>query len=161
MDLMEGYTRYRFVNGTEVHTPIDYPTYTPQHPYHEQLLLFQNETGLFADIPRIGNFSLLDHAAVESNRIVKYVVISLQSVFSFSPVEVLRIHDIQLTYTTTMTTSETTSTSTETQTSDTTTSASDTLTTTSPFPYTIDSLYIPLLLGLGVIVVLVIWRKSK
>ena len=91
---VEAFARWRFSNGTKIEPPV----IKVQEPYHETLKISQNETGIFANFPRIGNFSILSHDEVEPDRVIKYVAIYLAATMSFPPTDILRIHDIVLSY---------------------------------------------------------------
>jgi hypothetical protein len=145
-------TRWRYSDSTLVETPTDQPEweqFATEFPYHETLVLSQNETGLFAEIPRSGNYSLLASEAIESDRTVAYIAVMMYGIFSFQVCELLRVHDIQLTYTTSAV---------ETTAPTTTTSTTPTA-TTPPSPF--DFLLFPVLTVIGVIIVLVLWRRMK
>lgn len=92
---IEVFARWRFSNETKIETPVDI---VQQDPYRDTLKLSQNETGLFASFPGIGNYSILDHDEVESDRIIKYIAIYIAATFSFSPTDILRVHDLMLSY---------------------------------------------------------------
>jgi hypothetical protein len=89
------FARWRFSNGTKIETPIDNPV---QEPYNDTLKLSHNETGLFASFPRIGNYSILTPDEIEFDRVIQHVAIYIGSTISFTPTDVLRVHDILLSY---------------------------------------------------------------
>ncbi|MGY5874835.1 MAG: hypothetical protein RTU30_03735 [Candidatus Thorarchaeota archaeon] len=92
---VEALARWRFSNGTKIETPIDN---VHQEPYRDTLKFSQNETGLFASFPGIGNYSILAHDEVESNRVIEYIAIYIGATFTFPPTDVLRVHDLLLSY---------------------------------------------------------------
>lgn len=90
---------WKFSNDTWLNTPETAPTWVVPDPYYEVIRLEQNTTGIFVEVPRIGNFKLINASDVESEREVGYVSIHLQA-YGASPVcEVMRVYDIRLTYT--------------------------------------------------------------
>ncbi|UCE10759.1 MAG: hypothetical protein JSW61_02160 [Candidatus Thorarchaeota archaeon] len=94
-DRINAFARWSFENGTSIETPV---SYYPQEPYFDTLRLYQNETGIFADIPRFGNFSILDSVEVDSSRTIKYVALYITATMSFTPCNVVRVHELLLKY---------------------------------------------------------------
>ncbi|MHA2143064.1 MAG: hypothetical protein ACXADD_16385 [Candidatus Thorarchaeota archaeon] len=90
------YAAWYFSNGTLVHTPDSWPTYTPEQPYREVVGITQNLTGIFAKVPRVGEFKLVDGAFVEPDRVVAHVSILITAWSTSPPCDVLRVHDIVL-----------------------------------------------------------------
>ncbi|MHA2323638.1 MAG: hypothetical protein ACXACG_18590, partial [Candidatus Thorarchaeota archaeon] len=119
---------WKFSNDSVTITPITWPDYAAQQPYRETLVMTQNETGIFVDVPRIGNFMLVGHEETEPSRMITYVSVSTRAYGSASVCETMRIHDVRLVYEQTSsptTTTTTTSTSTTTTTSTSTTTSAD------------------------------------
>jgi hypothetical protein len=97
---VSAYSSWYFPNGSKVTTPntspLDNPSYTVSEPYHETMTMSKNETGLFADIPRVGQFKLIDSNLIDLNRVIKYVGVNLRTKDSATPPQIMRIHDILL-----------------------------------------------------------------
>ncbi len=83
---------------TSTTTPNTWPTYTVPEPYHETLRMSFNTTGVFASIPRVGNFKLIDIEDIDLNRTISYIGVNLRTSDSFATCEILRIHDIRMQY---------------------------------------------------------------
>ncbi|MFW9965266.1 MAG: hypothetical protein ACFFCX_16960, partial [Candidatus Sifarchaeia archaeon] len=84
-----------FSNSTWTNTPEDSP-YLDSEPYYETLRVTQNSTGIFAEIPRIGNFKVVDAKDIDPDRIVRYVSIHLQVHSTLQVYDVVRVHNITL-----------------------------------------------------------------
>jgi parallel beta-helix repeat protein len=129
--------RWNFNNGSPwIETPLNPLENSAQEPYFEGIIVSQNNTGIYVEVPRIGNFKILNHDDINSSRIVKYISVQIAGASSYDPCEVMKIHHISLnsdleeptdldppppTTTTTTTTLTTSTTSTTTTTSVTTT----------------------------------------
>ena len=115
---IEAFARWRFSNGTKIEATIDD---VQQEPYHDTLRISQNETGLFANFPRFGNYSILANNQIESSRVITYVALYIGATFSFPPTEVLRVHNLLMEYGITDTGTISSTTTTESTTNSTTT----------------------------------------
>lgn len=145
---IEVFARWSFSNETKMETPVDI---VQHNPYRDTLKINQNETGLFASFPRIGNYSILDHDEVESDRNIKYIAIYIGATFTFPPTDILRVHNLLLRYGITDTGTISSTTTTE--------STTPTTTTISPIdPQTIA--YILAGAGLVAVVVIALRRRS-
>jgi hypothetical protein len=83
---------------TSTTTPNTWPTDTVLEPYRETLRMSFNDTGVFANIPRVGNFKLIDIANINLNRTISYIGVNLRTKDSYATCEILRIHDIRMQY---------------------------------------------------------------
>lgn len=79
-------------------TPKEWPTDTVAEPYHETLRLEINSTGLYGLIPRVGDFKMLDYGELELDRDITYLCVQFRQKDSYTPIQTLRIHDIQMQY---------------------------------------------------------------
>ena len=90
---------YTFENQSlAVTTPTGLYTFSVEEPYKETLRVIQNSTGLFAFIPRVGNFSLLENDLVESHRQIASIAVHFRADTDLPDLNVARIHDIKLVY---------------------------------------------------------------
>ena len=145
---IEALARWRFSNGTKIEATIDD---VQQEPYYDTLKISQNETGLFANFPGFGNYSILASNQIESSRVITYIALYIGDTFSFPPTEVLRVHDLLMWYGITDTGTISSTTTTE--------STTHSTTATSPIdPQTIT--YILAAAGLVALVVIVLRRRS-
>lgn len=97
-DAMPG-AAYHYANGTIVNAGVG--VLLPS-PYHHTLTIKQNKTGLFANLPGVGESMVLDSDNIE-NRLVSHVSIWIAgSKAASSPpypqTDVVRVHDIGLTW---------------------------------------------------------------
>jgi len=83
---------------TSTTTPNTWPVYVASEPYHETLRMSFNSTGVFASIPRIGNFKLIDIEDINLNSTIRYIGVNLRTSSSYATCETLRIHDIRMQY---------------------------------------------------------------
>jgi len=97
-DVMVSSSAWRFSNCSILSTPNDRVTDNATVPYHETLEMFQNETGIFVNVPRIGNFKLVDQSSPRSERLIKYVSIQIMASSTYTPCDTMRVHDVTLTW---------------------------------------------------------------
>ncbi|MFW9965136.1 MAG: hypothetical protein ACFFCX_16310 [Candidatus Sifarchaeia archaeon] len=91
------YSNYDHSNGTRYVTPYELPTWITPTPYYEVIKVIQNTTGLYAFVPRIGNFLVVQKGGLELNRTVSYIAVNFRAWSSDPVCETVRIHDILLT----------------------------------------------------------------
>jgi hypothetical protein len=89
---------YKFENGTVITTPAIYPAYASAEPNHGIFSLIRNSSGLFSAFPGIRNSSLLESAEMEVERQIKYISIQFNGYDTGILCETMRIHDINLTW---------------------------------------------------------------
>jgi len=91
-----GWYCYNFTTNSL--TPHDHPSDTVAEPYHETLRMEANSSGLFATIPRIGAFKMLDYSELELDRDISYLCVQFRQGNSYTPIQTLRIYDIKMQY---------------------------------------------------------------
>lgn len=79
-------------------TPKDHPADTVAEPYHETLRMEANNSGLFASIPRVGDFKMMEYSDLELDRDISYLCVQFRQKDSYTPCHTMRIHDIKLEY---------------------------------------------------------------
>jgi hypothetical protein len=79
-------------------TPKEWPADTVAEPYHETLRMNVNTSGVYASIPRVGEFKMLDYAELELERDITYLCVQFRQSASNTPIQTLRVHDIQMQY---------------------------------------------------------------
>jgi len=77
---------------------MSYPENAVSNPYYETIELSQNTTGIFVDVPRIGNYMLIEAKDIDSTRKVRYISIYIAGYSSSTPCDTMRVHDIEMTY---------------------------------------------------------------
>jgi len=97
-DDVAAYAGWYSPEQTSTTTPNTWPTYVASEPYHETLRMTFNSTGVFAGIPRIGNFKLIDIEDINLNSTIRYIGVNLRTSSSYATCEILRIHDIRMQY---------------------------------------------------------------
>lgn len=87
-----------FSNDSFTNTP-DTNEWAVMSPYNETLTLEQNSTGIFADLPRVGGFKLVDASDINPDRVISHISIHSQAHSTYTPCDFLRVNDIELVYT--------------------------------------------------------------
>jgi len=67
-------------------------------PYHETLRMETNSSGLYASIPRVGEFKMMDYSLLELERDITYLCVQFRQSNAYTPCQTMRIHDIKLEY---------------------------------------------------------------
>jgi len=94
--VVSAFASYDFANGTRLVTPWTNPTWTAATPYREMISVIQNATGIYAFIPRVGNFEILPAGSIETDRNITSIAVNFRASASASISEVNRIHEIYL-----------------------------------------------------------------
>lgn len=97
LDRADAGASWTFDNGSRIDSPMKSGD-TVQEPYYETIRVHQNTTGVYVDAPRIGVFKLLDSEDTGSSRTVEYVSVQIASYSIYPACETMRLHDVQLTW---------------------------------------------------------------
>ncbi|MHA1929846.1 MAG: DUF2341 domain-containing protein [Candidatus Thorarchaeota archaeon] len=87
---------YQFSNGSFIYTPRTYPDYMNQEPHRGTVMIYQNTTGIFTEIPTGFNEKLIDASDIEPERNVKYISVYIARHKNNLVTETLRLHRIEL-----------------------------------------------------------------
>jgi len=94
--VVSAFASYDFANGTRLVTPWTNPTWTAGTPYREMISVIHNSTGIYASIPRVGNFEIISAGSIESNRTITSIAVNFRASATSSISEINRIHEIYL-----------------------------------------------------------------
>jgi hypothetical protein len=147
---------WQFANGTRL---ASHPGVLVSSPYIQTILIELNATGLYANLPAVGEGLILDWDALEERQVCHVSIWIAGSKEASSPpwphTEIVRVHDIALTWISTTTTAPTTTTSSPT-TSDSTTPTSPTTSPSLPPGNPWDGYLLPISIGSGVVIIIVV-----